>query len=665
MPTLSEQVSSAVAVLELSAYKAKTIVETDAVVTTESGDIESLPMILRKAGESVAEAVSAMVPVKIYVTEAIGRAATDDGGYFATESVDRNVSLSIYRRISASSSEYIADVPSDAAVQDTGKVKRYPRSKKTSDALVGCVGGTTVHLPVSQKMPRSKTVKGGLVLKIGETIIDLQSALSPTKVLGSPHIYPQPVPSGIAVAQTVNGEQQITLHENGHSTPLTGAGANWISPVVGPFNVVRCLKDSGASLIPYSITPSGHQLKESAVLLHKLITGQSLALGSRGFVLGQSGAYEFMPGEFGDLFTESIPAEYKAYCLSLKGGPRPVDWAASSEFEPIREYHNGVTGESIASSWALALRKWSEVNTRINPRLLASISAFGGVSYESLKKGTATYSNAIDEVQKANDIATSMGLSHIVHSISIIHGESQINTAQSEYVSMLSTWVSDYQSDISAITGQSIPPIAFISQMLTGEAGTIPAIPLAQLQAHDENVGICLIGPKYAYPYYDTYHMLAEGYVKIGEIEARAERFYLSGKKWQPLKPLDAECSGTTLTIRFNNAVYGGLDTAGPIGNLVIDTNTITDPGDCGFAVAGIDITKVAVGNDGSSIILTLATAPSAGAVVTYALQSDLVQPGGGKRGNLRDSDYRDTSRFDDAYLYNWCVAFSQPITII
>lgn len=53
MPTLSEQVSTAAGVLEAASDKAKAIVETDSVITTEAGVRDSLPMVLRKAKEAL------------------------------------------------------------------------------------------------------------------------------------------------------------------------------------------------------------------------------------------------------------------------------------------------------------------------------------------------------------------------------------------------------------------------------------------------------------------------------------------------------------------------------------------------------------------------------------------------------------------------------------
>lgn len=51
MPTLSEQVSAAINVLENASSKARSTVETDAIIETEAGNINSLPKVIREAEE--------------------------------------------------------------------------------------------------------------------------------------------------------------------------------------------------------------------------------------------------------------------------------------------------------------------------------------------------------------------------------------------------------------------------------------------------------------------------------------------------------------------------------------------------------------------------------------------------------------------------------------
>lgn len=475
-----------------------------------------------------------------------------------------------------------------------------------------------------------------------------------------------PLPNWLAWNTTVNNQSHVMIHDGQSHRQLTPTGSNWMGPAVGPFNVVRCLGDKGGTVQPYSIWPHGLIHPESGILLQKLILGQSLSLGSRGFILNPNGQYVFDTNATGDLFTTSIPEHLQEYCLSLPGGPRPSATLALDKFIPIREYADGVVGESIASSWALALRKWTDQASRANLRFLASIHGLGGVAYDQLKKGTAIYAKAIEATQAAHTIALQRGWEHIVHSIAIIHGESQLETDAMTYTGYLVEWINNITADIMAITGQTFVPKAFISQMNTHNTRNWP-IPLAQLGAHEANANICLIGPKYQLSYFDQYHLLADGYTILGEMEARAERFAMMGKKWEPLRPLSVKLTGTTLTVQFNNDTADRYDTAGPIGSLSLDTTTVVNPGNYGFVLTDTTtvISSVKLGADGHSVVLELSKAPAAGSELEYAMQLNLgLKPYGGPRGCLRDNDKRDHSRFDESYLHNWCVAFRKTIEV-
>ncbi|WP_349616227.1 hypothetical protein [Azotobacter salinestris] len=600
------------------------------------------------------------------------------------------------------------------AAKSVASVRKRPRGQERQDGLVVGVSGSQMHFAATRKIPRpqggyadplfvmlgdtllpsvrmknrprSRLYASALVLVCGLSVLGVveptdarirtvESEIAAVNARidtldgeGQSEPVAQSVqnPKWLAESVVVGGESQIMVHDGTAYRQITPAGSNWRAPVVSTLNIVRALRDNGG-VYPYSLLPNGLQLRESSALLHKVVTGQSLSVGSHGVVLTDeaNSDFPFYDG-YARLFTKSVPPEYQDYCLSLSGGPRPSNWSSSTAFVPIHEYFDTASkrGETIASSWSVAFRKWSVRNTHIDPRLLVTISGNGGKAYVDLKKGTQVYTDLISHVSKANEIAISMGLTHIVHSIALIHGESQIGTTQAEYEGMLDEWVSDIQTDTMAITGQTVAPMAFLSQMLTGEAGTIPAIPLAQLKASEDNPNISMIGPKYQFPYYDIYHLLAEGYVKLGELEARAERFWMGGQKWQPLKPVSVGVVDNVVTITYNNMPDGNSETPGPVGKLVIDRKTITDPGGAGFAVSGVDIVNVELGTDGRSVILTLSAIPAPGATLSYALQGNLGSPqqGNGRRGNIRDSDCRDQSRYDNAFLYNWSVAFSHAI---
>jgi hypothetical protein len=118
-----------------------------------------------------------------------------------------------------------------------------------------------------------------------------------------------------------------------------------------------------------------------------------------------------------------------------------------------------------------------------------------------------------------------------------------------------------------------------------------------------------------------------------------------------------AACGGVVGRRQYDP--HGHDLTAGPVGRLVFDTDSLSNPGNYGYTATGAGtIDDVRLGLDGCSVEIDLSVA--AGTLVSYALQPGLGSPesGDGRRGNLRDTDTRDVSRFDASYLYNWSVAF-------
>ncbi|AEJ13051.1 MULTISPECIES: hypothetical protein [Pseudomonas] len=548
-----------------------------------------------------------------------------------------------------------------------GVHKKVPRGPSKTKGTVPVLGKTPIPTLRSLLRPRSRAYPEPVVLVSGESVMlktgGADTAVTPEVTYDAKLITEQSLPlAANRFALITDG--QVWAYDPLGASQLTQAGT-WIAAQAVAFGMVRAIKSSGSTFQPHTIMRDGRLFRDEKVLLHKLSTGQSLALGSRGIVPDPNGEF-VIQGIRGNLVSPKAPAGYADKLWTLAGGPRPAAWEGTTAFEAVREYVAGVLGETPATSYMLAMRKWHERTSSVSPQMLYSVSALGGTAYAGIKKGTATYTNAISQVTTAKSIAESMGLDYVVPSISIVHGESQSSTTQAQYVAMQAEWIADYQADITAITGQVVPPIAFISQMLTGDPGTIPQIPLAQLQAHNENPSIVMVGPKYAYPYFDTYHMLAAGYVKMGELEARAERLTQVSGKWQPLKVMSAAVSGSKITLQLNNLPSGNSGTPGPIGKLALDTTIVSDPGNLGFQISAGTISTVSLGEDGVSIVITATAAIATGTVLTYALQPTLSSPqnGNGRRGCVRDTDLRDFSRYDMTPLYNWLCAFSIALEI-
>ncbi|WP_058910981.1 hypothetical protein [Entomohabitans teleogrylli] len=409
----------------------------------------------------------------------------------------------------------------------------------------------------------------------------------------------------------------------------------------------------------------GESVYTPSLVIIDVFTGQSLALGSRGFINTVPGG-----GLSGEVFS-SAPSQHGNLCLMLKGvdsagnklGVRvfvnndtyvPPEITDFTGIEPMYErWDGGVVGQTICSSYADALMTALKKQKNVRFRLLPIVSAKGASKYASLKKGSNVWQAMFNAIDAAREIIEEQGMIYRAGDLDVTHGEAELYTGQAVYEGYCREWLSDFRDDVILRTGQSRRSIKMTySQCNTGGLAS-EGVASAQVNLHETDPDFILYCPKYQFPRYDAQHLLAEGYVKVGELRARARRFMLGGRKWDCLRPVSAALAGTTLTIRFNNMLNGGDDTPGPIGKLVLDTERgVNTDGCCGFYISdtNVSVTSVTTGGDGVSVILSLSTAPVAGSVVKYAIGE------AGAGGAVRDSDERDRSSYDSDYLYNFSV---------
>lgn len=291
----------------------------------------------------------------------------------------------------------------------------------------------------------------------------------------------------------------------------------------------------------------------------------------------------------------------------------------------------------------------------------------GGSTYAQLKTGTNAWTWLLNSVE-------SFGARHTgerVVATYVVHGESdhQVGTSGATYKANLLEWQQDIQAKARASTesgATAIIPLyldqmsSWSSSLLGGSNAT--TIPLAQYQAARENPGVViLIGPKYQYPYSDGVHLTAASSRRMG---ATAGKVIAYGPTWEPVwpsteSPAQVTLSGAVITIPFHV----------PTPPLVLDTTTVSNPGNYGFTyTCGSSppaISSVALSGD-TSVAITLASTPSAQCqtddVIRYALTVNANTNGGpttGARGNVRDSA---SATFEGLALYNFAVHFEESV---
>jgi hypothetical protein len=162
------------------------------------------------------------------------------------------------------------------------------------------------------------------------------------------------------------------------------------------------------------------------------------------------------------------------------------------------------------------------------------------------------YAATLMETRAITRLAKAQGKSYAVAALIVTHGECDASNVN--YESALYQLWSDYNADISAITGQTQKLLMIVSQQ--NSINDASAATLAQWKLGvDHPLDVVCAGPKYQYPYHeaDSVHLETEGYELLGEKYGQVyfERVVM-GRAWQPLQPERVEHSGALVTIRFH-----------------------------------------------------------------------------------------------------------------
>src|SRR6516162_9536325 len=253
-----------------------------------------------------------------------------------------------------------------------------------------------------------------------------------------------------------------------------------------------------------------------------------------------------------------------------------------------------------------------------------------------------SYEAAMIETKAITRLARAAGKTYGVGAITVTHGE--CDAGNQNYENDLYQLWSDYNTDISAITGQKQKVQMIVSQQ--NSCNDYSPSTLAQWKAGvDHPADIVCSGPKYQYPSAEGVHLTANGYRQLGEKYGQIyyERVIL-GKNWRPLEPAVLERKGAVITIHFHV----------PAPPLVWDTNFAKPDQSIvgwkngkGFEVktsGGEKVSIVSVAISGDAVVITCAPDPGPDARVAYAMTGEkerMATPfkGTHRWGLLRDSD--------------------------
>jgi hypothetical protein len=284
------------------------------------------------------------------------------------------------------------------------------------------------------------------------------------------------------------------------------------------------------------------------------------------------------------------------------------------------------------------------------------------------------YAASLFEVGAITRLAKAAGKSYGVGVIVMTHGETDCSNMM--YKDQLIALLSDYNTDIPALTGQTYQVPMYLSQQhgcpgAPACTASTDVRPLAnnfewQLGVDHQGAFVCT-GPKYQYPAHsdgDGIHLNVTGYELLGE--KTAEIYYqraVLGADWQPLQPVNVTRNGRVVTVQFHV----------PVAPLNWDT-TFDAPAIAewkmgkGFelftSTANLTIGSVAISGD-SVQITAGADLPSSDLNVGYALTSQGKQLSNHSKA-VRWGELRDSDTFAGATTKqvnpNYAVSFSLPV---
>ncbi len=374
-------------------------------------------------------------------------------------------------------------------------------------------------------------------------------------------------------------------------------------------------------------------------------SGQSLAVGAQGTpILSTSQPFNNLKLDTGELDWPIDPADET---LGLVPLVEPV-----GHFEPTypSSWPKNIEGETSHTSMATQI---TSMVTAVDGEDYVGVHGEFGESGQCLeylvKEATESgvngraYAATLVATEAVTRLAEAAGKSYGVAALIMTHGE--CDSGNADYGEGLVQLLSDLNTDIPAITGQSEPIQMIISQQ--NSQGLYSLASQAQWQLgvqHPERI-VCS-GPKYHLPYADDgIHLTSLGYQMLGEKYGQVyyERI-VQGRDWRPLYPTGVTRDGQVLKVDFHV----------PVPPLAWETSftmpqATSEPWKNGrgfeVRITGQRITIDSVKIVGDSVEITCGDPlPDTGVKVAYAMLGEatmMSEPHAGTNhyGQLRDSD--------------------------
>jgi len=229
---------------------------------------------------------------------------------------------------------------------------------------------------------------------------------------------------------------------------------------------------------------------------------------------------------------------------------RPINTTSYSAPYPINIYgetFHTVMGAQVGAQQMAA--DGSDLTT------VHSVLGQGDSSITVIQKGGTgnAYAASVFEVTALARLVAAAGARYEVGAVMLTHGEKDAELAS--YEGDIARLQSDYEADLTAITGQSRPIPMILSQQHADPVTGRSTSTVAAWKAGVDHPGkIYCAGPKYQYAYAgDHIHLVAGQYDRLGIKYAEVfHEVVVRGNQWQPLQPIAATVAGQTVSVQFH-----------------------------------------------------------------------------------------------------------------
>jgi hypothetical protein len=409
-------------------------------------------------------------------------------------------------------------------------------------------------------------------------------------------------------------------------------------------------------------------------------TGQSLSVGALGTpVIATQQPYGNLKLSFGGT-TVAPPFDPTIASLTVEPLIEPMRPFASSY---PSAYPDNLYGETLHTAMANQLSAMAMAMAAHDHVSIPTVVGESGQPLTVIQKdpnpanlpttGTSgrAYDATVFEASALTRLAGAAGKTYGIGAIVMTHGES--DATNNTYGTDLYKLLTDYNTDLPAITGQTtkIPMLVSQQNSVPADTGTVSVSALLVQKAGVDHPGeIVCTGPKYQYSYATDsahVHLSAQEYERVGEKTAQVyfERVVL-GHDWQPLQPTSAEVNGNVVTVHFHVPVppltWDGALPA-PHGTKIAEWAAgrgfeLTAAGVrktiSGVEIIGPDTVQITSANDLSGLQVIVGYAATAEGDTLPAAQP-------ARWGHLRDSDTFMGSVTGSAQP-NYCVAFQMTL---